>query len=151
MSRADKYEERYAEEARKLRLAGFTYDQLAAFYNVKPARITTWRRRYPDFADACREGGELADAVVAHSLYQRAVGYNHPEHKVISYLGEASTIEVNKHCPPDVAAAIFWLRTRDPSRWRDPDATAAEVPTVNITFTDIKEVEATKDMPEDDL
>jgi hypothetical protein len=24
-----------------------------------------------------------------------------------------------EHCPPDVTAAIFWLKNRDPQHWRD--------------------------------
>lgn len=49
-------------------------------------------------------------------MYKRALGYRVREvHKV-----EGKPIKViEKELAPDVVADIFWLKNRDPKRWRD--------------------------------
>jgi hypothetical protein len=33
--------------------------------------------------------------------------------------GEIITTKLTKHYPPDTTAAIFWLKNRQPGKWRD--------------------------------
>ena len=69
--------------------------------------------------DGGGDGKEVADRRVERALFERATGYNHPELKVFCHNGEIVTHEVNKHYPPDVTAAIHWLKVRKPSEWRE--------------------------------
>ena len=62
------------------------------------------KRKYPEFAEALALGKGIADSEVAASLYQRACGYTTPD---------------GHHVPADVTACIYWLKNRQPRRWRD--------------------------------
>ncbi len=61
---------------------------------------------------------------VGQRLYERALGFEHDseEIKVVSMGKEGSEIErvpIRKIYPPDTVAAIFWLKNRQPGKWRD--------------------------------
>src|SRR4029077_16839156 len=54
------------------------------------------------------------------SLYQRAVGYSYDAVKIFcDKNGNVTKLPYQEHVPPDLAACIFWLKNRDPARWRD--------------------------------
>jgi hypothetical protein len=54
-------------------------------------------------------------------LYQKAIGYSYDAVKIFLPYGSATPIYAPyvEHVPPDTTAAIFWLKNRDPDRWRD--------------------------------
>jgi hypothetical protein len=73
------------------------------------------------FRGALKVGKAQADERVARSLYQRAVGYSFHSEKVHYDKDRAkwARTPIVEHVPPDVTACIFWLKNRDPARWRD--------------------------------
>lgn len=96
-----------------------TDEQLAEVFEVSIATIYNWKRDHPKFLDAIKRGKEIADARVAVSLYERAVGYSHPDVHISNYQGEITKTPIIKHYPPEPAACIFWLKNRQPGMWRD--------------------------------
>ena len=119
MARPSKYKEEYTEQAYKLCLLGATDDDLADFFDTTPQTINSWKKRQPEFLDALKRGKRQADAIIAEKLYHRAKGYEHPEDKVFIYKGQPVVVPTTKHYPPDTTAAIFWLKNRQPEKWRD--------------------------------
>lgn len=117
--RPTRYKSEYAEQARKLCLLGATDDALADFFEVSKVTINAWKKAHPEFLNSLKIGKQIADANVADSLYNRALGYSHPELKVFNNMGEIVTFECEKHYPPDPTSAIFWLKNRQPALWRD--------------------------------
>jgi hypothetical protein len=118
--RPTKYKAEFNEQARKLCLLGATDESLADFFNVSVATINNWKRDHGGFLESLKSGKELADATVAQSLYNRAIGYTTTEVKVASFEGRITDqLEVAKHYPPDSTSAIFWLKNRQPHIWRD--------------------------------
>jgi hypothetical protein len=117
--RPSKYKEEYDEQAFKLCLLGATDDQLADFFNVATSTINLWKEQHPTFSESLKRGKHVADAEVAASLYNRALGYSHPEDKIFNNGGEEMIVETIKHYPPDTTAAIFWLKNRQKDTWRD--------------------------------
>ena len=113
------YRPEYDEQARKLCLLGATDKTLADFFNVSEQTINAWKHKHESFLESLKAGKQLADAQVSEKLFNRAIGYSHPEVKVFNNQGEILTHEVTKHYPPDSTAAIFWLKNRQPERWRD--------------------------------
>lgn len=119
------YREEYNELAYEYCLLGHTDAELAKAFEVDETTINNWKLRYPEFFESIKRGKEIADSKVAASLYHRALGYSHPdvEIKVVSDgQGLGSSIEkvdVIKHYPPDPTSAIFWLKNRQPKKWRD--------------------------------
>lgn len=122
MARPTKYKAEYAEQARKLCLLGATDADLAEFFEVSEQTINAWKKAHKAFLESLKAGKRLADAEVAERLFQRAMGYSHPEEKVFNNQGEIVTHQTTKHYPPDPTSMIFWLKNRDPERWREKPA-----------------------------
>lgn len=119
IGRPTKYKIEYNEQAYKLCLLGHTDEELADFFEVHVSTIHQWKLDYPDFSDSIKKGKEIADAEVSKSLYHRALGYSHPDVDIKAVNGEIVETPVMKHYPPDATSAIFWLKNRQPKKWRD--------------------------------
>jgi hypothetical protein len=64
-----------------------------------------------------QRGRNIADAQVAESLYQRAIGYERTvEHKV-QWDGQERTIAERVCYPPETPACKHWLGNRRPQNW----------------------------------
>jgi len=109
----------YYKQAYKLCLLGATDKDLADFFEVSERQINYWKKDYPEFLQSIKRGKSIADAEVADKLFQRATGYEVQETKVFQHNGKIVTYDMIKHFPPDTPAAIFWLKNRNPSKWRD--------------------------------
>ena len=94
-------------------------DIMARFFDVPPATLQEWLTSVPEFAAAVRAGRTLADADVADRLWRRAMGYSHDAVRIFSHQGKALEVAYTEHYPPDTAACLFWLKSRQPDRWRE--------------------------------
>ena len=117
--RPSRYRSEHAGQALKLCRLGATDKDLADFFGVDVATVNRWKLKHPDFRESLKAGKSVSDAEVADRLYQRALGYSHPEDKIMQYEGRAVIVPTIKHYPPDTIAAIFWLKNRRPDLWRD--------------------------------
>lgn len=126
------------EEFKQLALSGYTDKQLAKHFKINELTINRWKKQYPNLCKSLKDWKRNADAKVEKSLYKRALGYNYDEvvyeKSNVGGLGiklSEGEIEHIKHCDtyrtkitvkqvvPDVTAQIFWLKNRQPERWRD--------------------------------
>lgn len=115
-----KYKPEYDELAYNYSLLGAIDKQMAEFFGVTEQTINNWKNDHPSFFESMCRGKAQADAMVAKSLFQRAVGYSHPETKIATRDGQITDqLDVIKHYAPDTAAASFWLKNRQPDIWRD--------------------------------
>ncbi len=137
--RPTKYKQEYDEQAYKLCLLGHTDVELAKFFDVAESTINLWKLEHPSFSESLKNGKEVADANVAASLYNRAMGYKHPDVDIKMFEGNIIETEYTKHYPPDPTSAIFWLKNRQPKKWRDKqdhnhtnDGEAFQAPVINI-------------------
>jgi hypothetical protein len=117
--RPTKYKEEYCGIAKNYALLGATDKELAVFFGVSEATINNWKLDYPEFLESITEGKEKADAMVAERLFERAMGYTHPEEKIFNNQGEIVRAKTVKHYPPDTKAATFWLKNRQKEKWSD--------------------------------
>lgn len=113
------YRPEYSEQAYKLCLLGSTDAELADFFNVTEQTINNWKNAHQEFFESIKKGKDVADAEVASKLFHRATGYTHQETKLFLVDGEILEHEAPKHYPPDPTSAIFWLKNRQPKKWRD--------------------------------
>ncbi|MDF2064966.1 helix-turn-helix domain-containing protein [Bacillus sp. Cr_A10] len=88
---------------------------------VNVATLYEWQDRFPEFADAIKKGKKVIDEQVEISLLKRAIGYQYEEETWgKNHDGEMAIVKrVMKSQAPDVNAQIFWLKNRQPERWRD--------------------------------
>lgn len=119
IGRPTKYKPEYATQAEKLCLLGATDDDMADFFDVETSTINNWKNEFPEFLESIKKGKMLADANVADRLYQRAMGYEAPDVDIRVVDGEIIKTPLTKYYPPDTPAAIFWLKNRQRSKWRD--------------------------------
>ena len=111
--RKSEYREEYAEQALKLCLLGATDKEIAEFFSVSEQTLNSWKKKFPQFLESLKKGKAVADANVASRLYSRAIGYDTNEGRI------TDKVEYIEPYPPDTTAAIFWLKNRQPAKWRD--------------------------------
>ena len=103
------------ELARKFCLLGATDKDLATLFDVSVRTINQWKKEHPSFKDAMNRGKIVADANVADSLYNRAVGVSVKLQKAfVDKNGVEHKITVKEEIPGDVNAQRFWLNNRRP-------------------------------------
>lgn len=117
MGRPTKFNEAIQSKMLELFEKGKTVKQIAEIIGVSIQTIHNWKNQYPDFLYALRESRQIADELVVASVFNRAIGYSHPEEKVFCYEGSIYTHNTLKQYPPDMKAAEFWLRNRQPDLW----------------------------------
>lgn len=118
--RTTSYKPEYADQAYKLCLLGATDKDLADFFEVTEQTINNWKLDFPVFFESIKLGKQIADSNVAYKLYNRAIGYSYEEdHTTMRGEEIVETKNIKKHMPSDTTAAIFWLKNRNPSKWRD--------------------------------
>jgi hypothetical protein len=93
--------------------------EVATLLGVNLSTLFRWRTQYPQFARVFRLGKTEADNRVERALFGRAVGYDYEIEKQIMTRNGKETLRWREHLPPDVAAALAYLRNRRPDRWRD--------------------------------
>jgi hypothetical protein len=123
IGRPTKYSEDMHERAAFLiREFGMTDKQLAKAFGVAEASLKEWRQVYPAFSAATKEAkADYDSGTVEKSLLKRALGYRYKEvtKEKTDNGGMEITKEVIREMPPDTTAMIFWLKNRQPARWRD--------------------------------
>lgn len=145
--RPTKYQESYNRQAEKLCLLGSTDKDMADFFEVDESTINRWKIEYPEFCESIKRGKISADANVASRLYKRAIGYEHDEDKIFNNNGKPLIVPTIKHVQPDTTAAIFWLKNRQPARWRDKQEVDVTVSPLNEL---LKQISGNTIEPKDD-
>jgi hypothetical protein len=117
--RPSKFNETVRDKILELAEEGKTEEQIAEIIGIHVNTLRNWKGKHPTFLWALKESKGVADDLVEASLFQRAIGYTHPEEKVFCHLGQLVKHQGQKHIPPDVTAQIFWLKNRRPDEWRE--------------------------------
>src|SRR5262245_7010737 len=109
----------YLEQAKKLAALGATDADIADFFGVSSRTVMSWKVAKPEFLHALKTAKEAADARVERRLYERAVGYSVETEKIVCSGGKIIRVRTIEHYSPDTTACIFWLKNRQPEKWRD--------------------------------
>jgi hypothetical protein len=122
--------------------AGLTDFELAQVIGVNESTIHGWKIKHPEFKKALQTGKAFANKRVERSLYHRAVGYSFESEKIFGPSKDrgVTIVPYTEHVPPDTEAAKFWLKNREPDKWRDKvevvnDGLSSVRPILNITIT----------------
>jgi hypothetical protein len=114
-----KFKPEYLNQALVLAEKGFTDNDIAEAFDVTKRTIDNWKKQFPQFFHSLKKGKAVSDKKVVQSLYQRALGYSHPDTHISNHQGIVTKTSIIKHYPPETVACIFWLKNRDPENWRD--------------------------------
>lgn len=134
--RPTKFKAEFVEQGAKLARMGATDAQLADFFKVTLSTLYLWKVQHQAFSDALKRGKDEVDAQVEQSLFRRAMGYTHDSEKVFQYEGQVVRTPTQEHYPPDTTAMIFWLKNRQPAKWRDkPEGADGDEPAQPVKVT----------------
>jgi hypothetical protein len=117
--RPSKYKPELNEQAYRLSLLGLVDEELASFFEISVDTLNEWKKVHEGFSASIKSGKKDADGDVAKKLLERAMGYSHPDVDIRVIEGKIVKTDVIKHYPPDPTALIFWLKNRNPEKWRD--------------------------------
>lgn len=127
MARKGKYEQWLTKEGLLL-LGGWARDgltdkEIAKKIGIDISTLYDWKSRFPEFSDALKINKEIADIEIENALRKRALGYTYEE-TTEKYEGGYCVERKHtiKHVPPDTTAQIFWLKNRQPDKWRNNPA-----------------------------
>ncbi|PXX78464.1 helix-turn-helix domain-containing protein [Dielma fastidiosa] len=96
--------------------SGLTDEQIAHNMGIAVSTLYEWKKRYSEISEVLKNNKEIADIAVENALYKRAIGYSYTE----TTKEDGKVIKtVEKEVVPDTTAQIFWLKNRQPERWRD--------------------------------
>ena len=133
------YRAEFVGQARQLALLGLIDAQMAEVFGVSERTFHAWKKTHPDFKKALAEGKTLADARVAESLFRAAVGGG-----VVKQVrsetdpqGAENRTVTESEVPADVTAMRWWLKNRQPEKWRDKVEVKEEI---NLNAFPSKEV-----------
>lgn len=98
---------------------GATAAELARFFDVAERTVERWTDEHEEFRRARVHARAEADKHVEARLYRRAMGYSHPAVKVLQHEGVPLVVPYTEHYPPDPKAIEFWLKNRQPEKWRE--------------------------------
>lgn len=130
--RPSSFNKEYVNQAFNYSLPGATDKDMAVFFGVSEQTLNSWKKKHPEFLESLKKGKEQADAEIASRLFHRAKGaiittQQAFKTKFVTYNDKGQRIETEsievvsllQEQPPDTTAAIFWLKNRNPSNWRD--------------------------------
>ncbi len=99
---------------------GLTDKELAKVFGVSTVTLNSYKKD-EQFLNTIKKGKDFADHEVEASLFKKACGfvreinrsaYNPKTDKLTEWVEEL-------YHAPDTTACIFWLKNRQPKKWRD--------------------------------
>lgn len=117
--RPSKFDGINQDKVRLLTLKGFTDKEMAEFFDVDERTWNRWKKAHEQFCQSLKDWKLEADTKVERSLYERALGYSHDAVHISSSMGIITQTDIIKHYPPSEVACIFWLKNRQPGKWRE--------------------------------
>jgi hypothetical protein len=137
VGRPTKYDPDYhPKHAFKYCLLGCDDAMLAQNFEIGEETLRRWQHEHVEFRASIKAGRDEADARVADSLFHKAIGYKHKVLKVgFDKDGEPLEHEYEERIPPDTASAIFWLKNRRRTNWRDTPTVAVGVQAAGENIT----------------
>lgn len=119
MARPSKFSAEVKRQAELMARKGWTDVEMSEMLGVTQRTWDNWKKKHARFFQSLKDWKAEADRNVERSLYERACGFKCPEDRIFNNQGEPMVVPTTKHYPPDTAAGIFWLKNRQPDKWRD--------------------------------
>ena len=128
MAAPSKYNRAYHDDwAWSLAIKGATDNEIAEAFGISVRTLNRWKKEQT-FVEALMSGKDQADAKVERKLYERAIGYKYTEKETVLEMdsnGNRKPIRIrtiDKECPPDILAQMYWLNNRKSSYYkRNPE------------------------------
>lgn len=122
--RPSKYSDEKKHFACGMAAMGATDEQICEKLGICKQTLYNWYEEYPDLVDSVKKNKQEMDEKVEKSLFQLATGYEYDAEKPMAIGVEYGKTEIQiakyrEKVPPNTTAMIFWLKNRQPAKWRD--------------------------------
>jgi hypothetical protein len=116
-------------------MLGLTDVEMAEFFSVSERTLNTWKKAHPDFLQSLKAGKIEADTHVATGLYQSAIGGHVVTETRVHEAPDGSITRTTetKQVPPNVTAQVFWMKNRQPAKWRDKHEIQQDISTTGVS------------------
>ena len=149
MGRKSRYQERVKDAFPlifKYLVDGLTEVEICIKLGVAQSTFTKYKKENEELRELLKEGKQRPNAKVEQALYKSALGIEYEEQKITTdEHGKIKVERTKKQRAPSEVAMIFWLKNRDPDRWkdrRDPFAVSIDDRMANTSDEDLqKEIE----------
>ena len=160
--------EKWLKEESLIKLKGWAEDglsqrKIAGRMGISAATLRDWKNRYPEIEKAlnsepgqgikespsCGEDScpfpDRNERLVEEALLRRALGYSYTEttyEPVLDDDGRERMIvkrQVEKQVVPDLSAQTFWLKNRNPEKWKDKQEKQPESRDITVKLVDENE------------
>ena len=108
---------------------GRSEKEIADNMNVSVSTLRTWKQKFSEFAKAFElddeEKVKIRDEKVESALLKKALGYRYMEttyERATDEDGSKKMVvkrQVEKQASPDLSALTFWLKNRQPEKWKE--------------------------------
>lgn len=115
-SQIDRVTEDICKKAHKLALLGCTHEGIAEQLGISTKTFYNWLKRSKAFLQAVKSGSVEADSEVASALFKSATGFTRTVERVSK---DGDVVATDEEVAPNAVSAIFWLKNRQRTLWRD--------------------------------
>lgn len=140
MARKSKYDTHvkpYLDEIQGWAMSGLTDEQIAINLDISHDSFYRYKKQFSEFSEALKKGKDIADAQVVNALFKTATGFTYYE-DIATATGEV--VQAQRYAKPNTTAQIFWVKNRQPDRWRDKTEVKADI-AQTVVFTGEDDIE----------
>jgi len=135
MGRPTLFTEEMREKILRMAEVGLTDKQMAYICGVTEQTVNNWKVRDSDFFESLKAAKQIADIEVEKMMYRKATGSVTitEKHKA----GDGETLKIiEKEIAPDNTAMIFWLKNRQPDKWREKQEITHDISKIELDVDD---------------
>ena len=105
---------------------GLTDEQIYTKLGIGKTTFYRMQKEHPELLEHLKKGKEIIDYEVENALLRRALGFEYEEKTYRTTVDKETGKQKNtiatitkKYVTPDTKAQIFWLKNREPNKWKD--------------------------------
>lgn len=125
--RPTKYSKNFLPLATALGELGLIDSEIAPRMGIRESTLNNWKKKYPEFKKALNNGKAIVDREVENRLLKATDDRVVEESELIvrtdkngkPIKGNSKLKKIKRTIPLSVSACIFWLKNRQPDKWRD--------------------------------
>jgi len=125
--RPTKYSKNFLPLATALGELGLIDSEVALRMGIRESTLNNWKKKYPEFKKALNNGKAIVDREVENELLKATKERVVEDSELIvrtdkngkPIKGDSKIKKIKKTVFASVPACIFWLKNRQPDKWRD--------------------------------
>jgi hypothetical protein len=131
------YTQDHARQAYLLALYGVSEQAMAELWGIHINTLTDWKNSYPEFLQALRGGGILANVKVAEHFFLNCIDRYVDDEEIHVWKGEIMRVPVRRFIQGDKWAQSRWLALKNRENWSEIQRIQIDQTNININKIDL--------------